>query len=97
MAGTTCGGVYPNLFSIFPPMQIDANLDATAGIAETLLQSHAGELHILPAIPNLWPSGEVKGLCAWRAFEMDIAWNGRTLTRAVLGSKTRQTLCRPLR
>jgi len=85
--GADSGGVYPNMFCICPPFMIDANFGACAGIAEMLLQSYAGELHLLPAIPKSWPSGEVKGLCARGGFVVDIAWNNEKLTTAAVHSK----------
>lgn len=86
------GGIYPNLLSAGPPFQIDGNFGTAAGIAEMLIQSHAGFIELLPAIPDAWKqSGEIKGLKARGNFTVDFKWqNGKVASYKIVSPNPRK-------
>jgi alpha-L-fucosidase 2 len=81
---------HDSLLDDHPPFQIDGKFGATAGITEMLVQSHAGEIHLLPALPSSWPKGSIHGVCARGGFEVSISWSSGYLIRGSIKSKLGQ-------
>ena len=86
------GGTYPNLFDAHPPFQIDGNFSGTAGFCEMLMQSDGEKIELLPALPQEWAAGEIKGIKARGNYEIDLTWNNHKVSKAVIKSKNAGTL-----
>ncbi|TKG95145.1 glycoside hydrolase family 95 protein [Puteibacter caeruleilacunae] len=85
------GGSNNNLFTTHPPFQLDGNMGGLAGMAEMLIQSHEGIIEILPALPNAWDAGEVKGLKARGGYELNFKWENKQVVALSIKSNTNAT------
>ncbi|MFC4478088.1 glycosyl hydrolase family 95 catalytic domain-containing protein [Flavobacterium chungangensis] len=81
------GGTYPNLFDAHPPFQIDGNFGGAAAVAEMLVQSNENEIRLLPALPDAWSEGSVKGICARGGFEIEMTWSDKKPEKVIVSSK----------
>ncbi|MBL0736452.1 glycoside hydrolase family 95 protein [Flavobacterium sp. GN10] len=81
------GGTYPNLFDAHPPFQIDGNFGGAAAVAEMLVQSDENEIRLLPALPDAWSEGSVKGICTRGGFEIEMNWNNKKPEKVIVSSK----------
>ena len=81
------GGTYPNLLDAHPPFQIDGNFGGSAAVVEMLMQSTEDEIRLLPALPDAWANGSIKGICARGGFEISMEWDNKALKKLTVFSK----------